>query len=78
MVVIFLKNSVKEFVFFGLFGVGIFDLGVVGVDDDLIGFDVGDVMVLLGVKIFFVWGDVICIVVEVFGNIIVCVILFIM
>lgn len=64
-----MKNNVKELVFLGLVGVIIFFLGVVGVDDGFIGLDVGDVVVLLVVNILLVWGEVICIVVEVFGNI---------
>jgi len=50
MAATFLKNSAKEPVFLGLLGVGAFDLGVVGADDDLTGLDVGDAMVLLGAK----------------------------
>ena len=72
MAATFLKNSAKEPVFLGLLGVGAFDLGVVGADDDLTGLDVGDAMALLGAKTLPAWGDVTCTVVEVLGSTTAC------
>ena len=58
MAATFLKNRAKEPVFLGLLGVGTFDLGVVGADDDLTGLDVGDARALLGARTLPAWGDV--------------------
>lgn len=64
----FLKNNAKEPVFFGLLGVALLVLGVVGADDGLTGLDVGDAMELLGASTLPARGDVTCTVVEVLGN----------
>ena len=49
---------------------------MVGADEGLTGLDVGDTMVVLGVKILPARGDVTCTVVEVFGSTTVCAIPF--